>query len=210
MHRITRYGRACASLLALLISAAAPLLADDAPKLPEGGDKLLGDKTPEAYVLRTKKGATGEKTLETADAGLPFTQFTRVKVLEATGKPWDAALDIDLASKVANGDLVFLRFYYRASPGVEPVAAKLTVRLTEWKEPYTKIIEKKVDGTANWQRCDLSLPATSDIVPENSKITFMLGAAKQSMDIAGIELVDYHQAVTKDALPPDGEFPVTP
>ncbi len=212
IRKTTKFGRLSACLFTVLLSAtAASLLAQEGPPpLPEGGENLLGQGTPESYVLRNKKDAVAEKAIVLAEPGQPFDKMTRVTVTQASGKPWDSALDINLASNLTSGDLAFLRFYYRTAPGgTDSLSAEMTVQIGEWKPPFSKVLDKKLDVTNEWQRCDLVIPVTTDLAAKVSELTFLLGTAAQTVDIAGVQLVNFHQTVAPATLPPDGEYVVS-
>jgi hypothetical protein len=195
--------RMVAALVAMLMTSMA--WAGEAPAIPEGGETLLGEKTLDQYVLRARRGAVAEKTIEAEESG-QFKQYTRVAVT-TPGKPWDAALDINLGAKVSNGDVIFLRFYYRAAPSPDGTSAgKLSAQVGEWKEPYAVAMEQKLTATGEWQRCDLSAAVAQDFDPSKTELTFLLGSVAQTIDIADVQLVNFHTTVSKETLPADGAF----
>lgn len=175
--------------------------------VPTGGTPALVEQS----VLRNKTGVSAEKIESTLSGSeqLPFTQFTRVTVAETSGKPWASALDIPLNTKILAGDLLFLRFYYRANPesGADPAAlGKFTVQVSEWKEPYGKMLDRNLEATPVWQRCDIAITADRDYEADRTELTFLFGEQPQSIDIGGVQLLAYYKIVEKDELPPDGQF----
>ena len=190
-------------------AAASTLFADDKP-LPPGGVSLIETGTSGAApVFKVSGGPESIAPAETVDApGQPFKQALRLKTLAATPTPYTVQLQAPTVAPVHAGDVLFVRFYMRCVETKSETGAGTTEMVIEQGGPaYRKLVTFPGSAGARWTEFRIPFTATkeniggSDIAAGGANVLFRLGYGPQTVEIGGIEILDFGDKARVQDLP---------
>jgi len=184
----------------LLAASAFALLASSAlvAAPPPEGVAVLPADTVGAFTLM---GEAGAATMETIPVeGQEFTKALRVKIAKPAGSAWAIQLHAKSTAAVEKGDALLATFWLRSAEAASGEA--LTAFVFELgKEPYSKSIECQVTADRKWHKLSLPFASVGSYAPGEASINFQLGFAAQTVEIAGVQLVNYGKKVKVADLP---------
>ncbi len=111
---------------------------------------------------------------------------------------------------VAAGDVLFAHFYLRAAKSeLESGEGKLQFILEDAKT-YDKSVQTIARTVGEWKEFNVPFAVKKDYPPGSAHVIFRLGYLRQTLEVAGFEVVNYHAARTVASLPitlPDLSYP---
>lgn len=153
----------------------------------------------EATNATNTTGGGGTRTVVDI-SGQSFTKATQLAVTTVPANGWNAGMDLTSAEPIANGDRLLLVFWARTISAPNSIGMG-NFEFMQKASPYKKYItfEQRV-GTA-WKMYLLPFQTTADLPAGSTKFTVELGVAVQTIQIAGVNVINYKQAYPLESLP---------
>jgi len=178
------YGHFMLKIVAFLTSLSLALHAEETP--PVGGIDAFETSAPVAF--RVKDGASAEQ-VPVADRS--FTSASRVNVSQPSPKePWNTSLAIAVThGEIRKNDRLLVTYMVRCTSGGK---GHVMTRLQISSPPYASSgpSDTSKPGT-EWEQVNQPFIASADIPHGQGELTLMLGAQKQTVEIADIRLLNY-------------------
>lgn len=162
-------------------------------KLPKAGT-LISDPTHLAFAF----GADQTSQNVTA-SDVPGGAATRTILSKAGANPWDDGVSQPLNGAVKQGDTILMAAYLRSNDGIGTIAS-MGVALNH--APWSQIIAKPVTvPTGGWHLITVSGSATTNASASELMAMMQTGAAKQSLDVGPVFVLNLGQGITPAQLP---------
>jgi endo-1,4-beta-xylanase len=133
-------------------------------------------------------------------SGQPFDEALRVITHSAPGREWNLQVIAPTAAAIEAGDVLLARFWLRCKKSM--TGEGFTTLVFELARPdYDKVAEFRVGAGNQWREVHVPFRAPRDYAPGEAQICFRAGFDRQTVDIGGIELINYGQSVEVSDLP---------
>jgi len=133
--------------------------------------------------------------------GQPFKKALCLQTKTSSENPWDINIAADTEAPVAEGDVVIARFKARAiQAGPSKGSAELTFKFQKNVPPWTGYLEKRVNLTKEWTGFEAPFVVGADYDSGAAGIVFFLGYGPQTIEIGGLEVINYEKLVTIEQL----------
>jgi hypothetical protein len=135
----------------------------------------------------------------------------RVSVPGKGANPWDVAARVSVVKPVQKGDVILLAFWARAQAPAEgqSVAILPGIRVEETSPPYNGLAQDSANVTGNWAMYYASGVATKDYKPGALAVAVHMAAAKQTVDLGPVFVVDLGPDYDKSKLPHNKSNPAS-
>ena len=170
--------------------------------LPPGGTDVLA---PDA-LLSTPVGGL-ERSRATAEViaveGAPFPRALRVQSTVRPPERNATQLTIGNAVPVAKGDVLLASFYLRGASAAGEGPARTEFLFEQATNPWTKSVMQEVDAGAPsgpWRRVVIPFDCAQSFAPGEAMVSFRFGFPPQTIELAGLQLVNYGRTVALDEL----------
>ncbi len=183
------------SLLALLVLACAATA--DAAELPRGGTSLLPDDALQAMQV---SDASKVEQRQIDIAGQSFQKAMEVHLPGPVMKPWDVQYTCNTQRPVKKGDVLHARLNARCIKSMSGTAA-LGVVFEMSQEPWDKSLDFQHSVGSEWKVIDIPFVARRDFAAGEAHLCIRVGYANQTMQIGGIQLLNYGQGFDRSLLP---------
>lgn len=132
--------------------------------------------------------------------GQAFTTAMRATTTRQPTTEWNLQLKAQTSANIKAGDVVFTHFWIR---GVESMTGEsFTSFEFELGPPdFNKISELRLGAGHDWRECSIPFKASADIPAGAAAICFRLGFDRQTIDIGGVEMVNFGTRVKLEDLP---------
>lgn len=184
--------------------AAAPTVARPQPSLPnQSGTQLLPADYTVAFTLQGSEMQLGKFDIVDAAGGAaaaPFARALRISTITAPATEWNIQAAALTIAPVKAGDVVLAHFWIRCEQSMTGEAFTGFV-FEESQAPYDKAAELRISAGAAWKECFVPFQAHRDFPAGQAHACFREGFDRQSVEIGGIELIDYGSAVRLEDLP---------
>ena len=181
----------------------APAAAAAATVLPAGGRALLAGDSSQTFVaggLADRQDAF--QFAQVSAAGPGFARAWRIETKRDLSPPWAVEMRAGLTAGVERGDTGFLRFFTRRLASADETGSG-QVRVAVQK-PGPEL-EQSCDVTfavgAEWQECLVPFTFTGDYALGAAEIAFGFGFKRETVELGGIELLNFGSRVEVAALP---------
>ena len=127
----------------------------------------------------------------------------RIAVPGKSTNPWDVAARVSVVKPVQKGDVVLLAFWARAEVPAEGQSTAILpgIRVEESAPPYTPLAQDSADVTGTWAMYYASGVAARDYSPGTLVVAIHLAAARQTVDLGPVFVVDLGPDYDKAKLP---------
>jgi len=187
------------SALRASLDARAPVPPPENDAVPAGGVPLV-EGTYKEFNTSGTANAMNLTAVEVEGPG--FKQALRIETTEDLSPPWAVEINAPLARKVKKGATGFLRFYARAIASADETGAgRIRVVVQRAGPNYEKSLENTVQMRAEWQEFRLPFTFAEDYSPGGAQLAFGFGFKRETIEIGGIELLDFGDQVARTALP---------
>jgi GH35 family endo-1,4-beta-xylanase len=171
-----------------------------ADTLPDGGQIVLAPQP--------KPGNNGGLNFAGRDASMQIVPKDgggyayRVTVDKPGNNRWDVQLNMVIPAAIREENVYLVRYDARC---IESMNQEGTAHANVEKNgpPHSKTMSRAVDFGTEWTTINLPFVVRKDFAfePNGSVFTLHLGAAKQVIELANIQLIDFGNRVAVDALP---------
>ena len=193
-------------LVLLLLSAMilTPAAAETKPGVkPEGGESMLpADPLGEARVQVLGGSGAGRVVEVDDDADVPFERALRVESPTKAAKPWQVEALVPVTGGVERGDVLLMSFWMRAVEGnAESADVTVTGMVQRFPVVYTPLGDLQATAGPEWTRIFLPITAGESVQPGGLRLSFHAAYDRQTLDLAGFELLNYGRGVDVTTLP---------
>ena len=174
--------------------------------VPDGGTSLLPDGfTAADYRLFAFEGTDAELTVfDIAPAdGLPDGVIEGVRVENRVEMPqaWAVQLFAATTGDVADGDTLLVTFFARGSADTPDGWLDADAYLQEAGGDYRKLVTAPVEAGSEWRQFFAPASARFDAAAGGHEFVLHLGSAVQTLEIAGLGVLNYGPDVAPEDLP---------
>jgi len=169
--------------------------------LPAGGVSLL----PEDPVAGASLGGSvGEMSVVPIKphAAQPFARAIRVRTRSRPRRDYHLQLRMRGAAPVGKGDVCFLRFYLRTvETAHESGEGRARVYFQKVGPDHHKLVDYPATASKDWKRFDVPFVASRSYPAGGAELCAALGYRPQTVELAGIELLNFGRKLRKGDLP---------
>ncbi|HWB59287.1 MAG TPA: endo-1,4-beta-xylanase, partial [Chthoniobacteraceae bacterium] len=177
--------------------------ADDKP-LPAGGVALV-----EQGALKQFGDPVTVRPMQVVQVnGEPFKQALHIQTLAETPTPYSIQLGAKTAVAIHEGDVLFARYYLRCVETKSETGTGATEMVIEQGAPdYRKLVTFPASAGAEWKEFCMPFVATkeniggTEIAAGAANVLFRLGYGAQTIEIGGVEILDFGNKVRVQDLP---------
>jgi hypothetical protein len=175
------------AVLALAVGAASPGLAR------QSGDGDILQKAINKPSANWAIYGAGQKSSPIKDKAVQGGGAMKVEVQAASDKPWDVGASQPITGKVTKGDVLLVAFWAKAEPvdGGPAVADIPAVRIQQASAPYDAALQGGVKVGGEWKMYTVPGRALIDIPAGQGAIGLHLAAAKQTVLLGPIFVLDF-------------------
>ena len=135
-------------------------------------------------------------------AGQPFAKALRAEIKQQSPNAWDVQLLATNERDVKSGDVLLASFWFRTEfVRAESGEAETEVNFELNQPPFEKSLTHAVRAGAEWKQVHLPFVAKRDFKPGEARLTFRLGYAPQTVQIADIKLENFEHRLALGDLP---------
>lgn len=133
-------------------------------------------------------------------AGHSFRQAVRISTLAGAASEWNAQLRVRPSASIQSGDVLLARFWMRCTESMTDEG--FTGFVYECTRPdFDKAVEVRLAATAQWTEYFVPFRAARDFPREESQICFRVGFDRQTIELGGIEIVNFGAGAKLEELP---------
>lgn len=187
-------------LLALLASLLHAVEPQQKP-VPKGG-KMILDSQELVGASMKPVGPQYAKIERVSVDGMEFDKALRVNVHERPVKYYHVQTKLMKVPAIKKGDVVLATFWARCTGGgtLETAVGNVGVGLQE-KETNDVIAKMIAEPPADWQQFFLPFQSNKDVPAGDAALTFSYGYMVQTIEIGGLQVINYGHDVALDDLP---------
>lgn len=176
------------------------LFADAAlPEVVKPDARVVSHEVLQQMQLEGERADHGRLELVSVK-GQPFDQALRITTLSDPGREWFLAAIGPVQGEIEAGDVVLARFYLRCVESMTGDGFTGFV-FDECEPPHDKAAELRVGAGKEWLKCFVPFRAKRDYRAGSARICFRAGFDRQTIEIGGIELVNYGPDADLASLP---------
>jgi hypothetical protein len=182
-----------------LLLALAPAHADSTQSDSNILDKVINVPSVKAWVTQGLPTNPQPRNDDTVQGGIAI----RIAVPDKGVNPWDIAARSAIIKPVQSGDVLFVMFWAKAEVPVEgqQTAVIPAIRIEENSVPYTAVAQDSANITGTWATYYASGVAAKDYKSGALTLTLQLAAAKQTIDLGPVFVVDLGPGYDISKLP---------
>ena len=187
---------------------------DPAPDGPDGGpDAPRPDGLPEPVAILLTPEQMLNQVVHSYEhisayaqrvhlTGEPFAEALRIVLNDVPEHFWEIQTIVPNASPIARGDSLLLEFFVRAVVTEDSSGrVLLSAYFQDAGPPWDKSLLHATSAGSQWRRLCLPFRAKRDYPPGKAVFCFGLGYARQTLELAGVRLVNYGSDVALKDLP---------
>ncbi len=134
------------------------------------------------------------------DADAPSGRAVRVIGENGAGVEWAIQLSQPIVAPVRKGDVLLARLWVRCIESMTGEGSAGFV-FEQNVEPYTKSAEMRLGASRQWVEHFVPFRAAEDYGPGDAVVNIRLGYDRQTIEIAGLSVINYTNAVRYEDLP---------
>ena len=171
--------------------------------LPPGGTPLLAEASAKAFVLTSTSGNSDAATVTSVPvADAAYKTAWRIETRREISPAWGVELRSSLAAGAAKGDVGLVRFFARTLAAYDETGGgRIRVVVQKASPDYDKDLQAEVTVGRVWQEFTLPFTFADDYAQGAAELSFGFGYKAQTVEIGGIEVLDYGKRLAQSALP---------
>jgi GH35 family endo-1,4-beta-xylanase len=188
-------------LLLLLVGAVTVLLCASATRadLPAGGESVLPENPLQSLAARGEQKNLINITPVSVSRE-SFDRALRVSTSPGASAEWNAQLQVNTASPIKSGDVLLAHLWLRCAESM--TGDGFVGFVMELAEPeFDKAIERRLVAGSAWRECFVPFVAKRDYAAGEAQVNLRLGYDRQTIEIGGLELINYANSVKLEDLP---------
>ncbi|MDA3881273.1 MAG: carbohydrate binding domain-containing protein [Prolixibacteraceae bacterium] len=133
-------------------------------------------------------------------SGQSFTKATQIAIASRPNNPWNASMQLTTVQSIEAGDCLVLVFWARTISATNNIG-KSNILFMLNGSPYTKYMSFEQRFGTTWKRYMIPFTAPVDIAVGVGKFMAEMGFAAQTMQVAGVNVVNFKQQYALSSLP---------
>ncbi len=186
-------------LLGLLIMVITILPSVTAAEFDDSHPVFLSPDVVKEVKLIGKRTDLGKLELVSVK-GTTFDTAARITTTSDPGTEWNLQVAVDTQADVHEGDVVLAKFYLRCVDSMTGEGFTGFV-FEEKRPPNDKAAEFRVGAGKEWLACFVPFKARRDFKAGETQVCFRAGFDRQTIEIGGIELINYGPDADLASLP---------
>ena len=174
-----------------------------ASPIPKGGEVVLSADAIGTY--RATTGAGNEDALKFTTLGVEGPGFTRVLHVQTSrdlSPAWAAEVRTFIPSTMKRGDVALVHFFARTLESADETGSgMLRVAVQLGSPDFSKSLETNTTVPHKWQEFFLPFEFHRDFAKGEAEISFGFGFKRETVEIGGIEILDYGDKIALADLP---------
>jgi GH35 family endo-1,4-beta-xylanase len=167
--------------------------------LRTGGTQMLSrEATTQLALVGTETSLARSEIVDVT--GEKFARAVRVTTTAASRAEWNVQLNTRVPADLRVGDVLLAHFWLRCVESMTGEAFAGFV-FEQSSEPFDKQVEMRVGARSTWTEVFIPFKLTQDFKAGEAQICFRLGYERQSIELAGVELINYGPGVKLESLP---------
>jgi GH35 family endo-1,4-beta-xylanase len=170
--------------------------------LPAGQQLLSRDAATQLALVGAETSIARSETVavSVAVSDQPFTRAVRVTTTAAPRVEWNVQLTTRVPGDVRSGDVLLAHFYLRCIESMTGEAFAGFV-FEQSSEPFDKQAEMRVGARSTWTEVFIPFQLKQDFKAGEAQICFRLGYERQTLELGGLELINYGPNIKLESLP---------
>ena len=168
-------------------------------RIPKGGKVIADLEMNDSFLKKLNRPSTEAKVLPGA---YQERDVLEVSFAHQPQKSSEIGFNLPLTEDIQQGDVLLLAFYMRGPRSEDESGdAQMTVYLQKNQAPYNKFFTSSALSGKAWRH--VIKPFTSDqfLDKEQTNLSFHLGYYPQTVQLAGIQLINYGKKLTLKEMP---------
>jgi endo-1,4-beta-xylanase len=173
----------------------------DVSVVPEGGNLIITPQT--ALVPIDYTNQTGEISV-VAVTHPNFSEALQVEVVAPEGAFWNGQILVPIDQTVEQDDVLLIHLFFRTLATTNESGNGFTTVFMEGPAPnYEKYVEREITSAQEWVEYFIPVKVGQSFAANEFHLKFGIGAGNrpQTYQIAGVEVLNYHQTQTLAQLP---------
>jgi len=169
-------------------------------QIPAGGTPL----TPGDFLATARRPISGSDArsrivdIEHED----FSRALRVEVLHEAGDAWSVEIGNTTIAPVARGDVALIHFWARGTESSDETGEVFFTLYAQKGAPnWDKSLHRGVSVGAEWREFFFPFEFIDDYATGQAMINFGVGSRRQTIEVAGFEVLHYGKQLQVDDLP---------
>jgi GH35 family endo-1,4-beta-xylanase len=170
-----------------------------AAALPAGGTSLLPSDELSAFTQQGEQASLA-RVQTMAVANQPFSQALQITTEKGASSIWNVQLVAPLNHAIHAGDVLMGHFWLRC---VKSMTDEGYVGFVVEKSTpeFDKAVEFEISAAQDWREIFVPFKAMRDFPAGSAHLCFRLGYDSQTIELGGVELIDYGSSIDVAALP---------
>ncbi|HEY1685934.1 MAG TPA: endo-1,4-beta-xylanase [Tepidisphaeraceae bacterium] len=170
-----------------------------AAALPAGGTSLLPSGGFPAFTQQGEQASLA-KVQTVAVANQPFSQALQITTEKGASSIWNVQLVAPVNQGIRAGDVLMGHFWLRC---VKSMTDEGYVGFVVEKSTpeFDKAVEFEISAAQDWREIFVPFKAMRDFPAGSAHLCFRLGYDSQTIELGGVELIDYGSSVDVATLP---------
>lgn len=165
---------------------------------PAGKELLPRDATTQLALVGAESAIARSEVFDVSNQ--PFSRAVRVTTTAAPRAEWNVQLNMRVPQDVKAGDVLLAHFWLRCVESMTGEAFAGFV-FEQSSEPFDKQAEMRVGARSTWTEVNIPFKLNQDFKAGDAQICFRLGYERQTIELAGVELINYGPDVRLESLP---------
>jgi GH35 family endo-1,4-beta-xylanase len=163
------------------------------------GRSLLPEKALESFTLFGKQLELGKLKLAPVH-DQPFQRALRVETLPGALGEWNVEVIAPVVGSVKRGDVLLAHFYVRCDDSM--TGEGYTTFTFELNHPeFQKAAQFRISAGKEWKEVFVPFVSPRNFPDGQARIAFWAGYDRQTIELAGIEIINYESSVHLQDLP---------
>lgn len=167
---------------------------------PDGGLPMLPTGSIAGYRLSAPSTLATMQQIAVVD--MPFKEALRVEVKSGSAQAWDAQIIASTTLDVKAGDALLMTMFVRGSSSVnETGEVNAAAYVQRSSGDFYKVVSAALNAGSNWRQILVPVKAEVSIPAGQHQLVIHLAYYAQTIDIGGIELLNYRNTIQVEQLP---------
>src|SRR4051812_31519911 len=130
----------------------------------------------------------------------PFDTALRVSTRSGAASEWNVQLTTPIDATIQRGDALLGHLWLRCADSMTGDGFVGFV-FELGRDDFPKSIEQRLAASSEWRECFIPFTAHRDYEPGDARLCLRLGYDRQTIEIAGLEILNYGRDVKYEDLP---------
>lgn len=168
-------------------------------EIPSGGQDVLPDDA--AIKMSLQGGSRGRRSVVWV-SDMPFNRAIQGQTLVATTNSWSVQFSINTTRPVKKNDVLLAVFWARGTQSSDETGEVFSEFIFERNgEPWTKSVSYPIVVVNKWKQFMIPFTCAENYDTGRASVKFRLGYKPQTLQIGGLEVINYGTRKDLDDLP---------